>query len=435
MTEAPQIHWDDVLAEITSTLREYIRLDTSNPPGNEEIAAQFLGQILEREGFAVEYVEAAPGRVSLRTVLKGSGEDAPLMLLNHTDVVPAQPEFWDVDPFAGVEKDGCIWGRGALDMKGMGVLELVVMLLMRRHGITPKRDIIFLAVADEETGSSMGMEWLATHRPEWISEPEFSINEGGVGLLNFLGSSRPVFPVSPGEKGPLWVRLRAKGRPGHGSIPHSDNAVDRIVRALGAITAWERAVTIQPFTQQVIDGLQAARAWGDQSPTTEELRERYPSFSAMQTNTISSTSLGGGFKHNVIPAFAEATLDCRLLPGQSHDDFLAEMRAVIDDANVEIDVVLRSESGFSDFETSLVSVIKDVVTDQVEGALVLPVTGVGFTDSRVLRRHGVQAYGFVPTLMDASLSSGVHGHNERVPVESLRTGIQILFETVRRFTA
>jgi len=435
MSDAPQIHWDDVLAEITSTLREYIRLDTSNPPGNEEIAARFLGQILEREGFAVEYVEAAPGRVSLRTVLKGSGERAPLMLLNHTDVVPAQPEFWDVDPFAGVEKDGYIWGRGALDMKGMGILELVVMLLMRRHGITPKRDIIFLAVADEETGSSMGMEWLATHRPEWIREPEFSINEGGVGLFDFLGSSRPVFPVSPGEKGPLWVRLRAKGRPGHGSIPHDDNAVDRIVRALGAITAWERTITIQPFTQQVIDGLRAAHAWGDRSPTTEELSDRYPSFRAMQTNTVSPTSLGGGFKHNVIPAFAEATLDCRLLPGESHDDFLAEMRTIIDDGSVEIDVVLRSESDFSDFETSLVAVIKEVVSDQVEGALVLPVTGVGFTDSRVLRRHGVQAYGFVPTLMDASLSAGVHGHNERVPVESLRTGIQILFETVRRFTA
>ena len=185
----------------------------------------------------------------------------------------------------------------------------------------------------------------------------------------------------------------------------------------------------------MIDGLRAASVWGDRSPTTEELSEQFPSFKAMQMNTISSTSLGGGFKHNVIPAFAEATLDCRLLPGESHDGFLAEMRSIVDDPNVELEVVLRSESGFSDFETGLVSVIKDVVTDQVEGALVLPVTGVGFTDSRVLRRHGVQAYGFVPTLMDASLSSGVHGHNERVPVESLRTGIQILFETVRRFTA
>jgi acetylornithine deacetylase/succinyl-diaminopimelate desuccinylase-like protein len=357
------------------------------------------------------------------------------MLLNHTDVVPVQREFWDVDPFAGVEQDGCIWGRGALDMKGMGVLELVVLLLMRRHGITPKRDIIFLAVADEETGSSMGMEWLASHRPEWLNEPEFSINEGGMGLLNFMGSSRPVFPASPGEKGPLWVRLRAEGRPGHGSIPHDENAVDRLVRALAAIQSWERAITVQPFTQQVIDGLRSVQAWGDPEPTVDELRVRYPSFRAMQTNTISSTSLSGGFKHNVIPAFAEATLDCRLLPGESHDVFLDEMRSAIDDPNVQIDVVLRSESGFSDFESELVSVMREVVTDQVEGALVLPVTGVGFTDSRVLRRHGVQAYGFVPTLMDASLSAGVHGHNERVPVESLRTGIQILFEVVRRFTA
>ena len=168
---APAVDWDEVLAEVVSTLREYLRIDTSNPPGEEERAARFLGEILEREGFAVEYVEAAPGRMSLRTVLPGSGDAAPLMLLNHSDVVPVQREFWDVDPFAGIEKDGCIWGRGALDMKGMGVLELVVMLLFKRLGIVPRRDLIFLTVADEETGSSQGMEWLDQHRPAWLREP------------------------------------------------------------------------------------------------------------------------------------------------------------------------------------------------------------------------------------------------------------------------
>lgn len=432
---APAVAWDDVLAELVSTLREYIRIDTSNPPGNEEVAARFLGEILEREGFITEYVEAAPGRVSLRAVLPGSGDAAPLMLLNHTDVVPVQREFWDVDPFAGVEQDGCIWGRGALDMKGMGVLELLVMLLFKRLRITPRRDLIFLAVADEETGSSQGIEWLDQHRPQWLREPEYAINEGGIAGLNFLGAQRPVFACAPAEKGPLWVTLRASGKPGHGSIPHADNAVDRLVRALAAIQQWDRAVAIHPLVQRSIDDLQRAHAWGDRSPSLDDLQARYPSLNAMLSNTISATGLDGGFKHNVIPAASEATLDCRLLPGQSHDAFLAEMRDVINDGQIEITTQLRSESGVSDFDTELVSVIREVVGEQVEGAIIAPLPTVGFTDSRVLRRRGVKAYGFVPTLMDASLASGIHGHNERVPVEGLRTGIQILFEVVRRFTA
>ena len=442
MTQAPVIDWDEVLAELSATLREYLRIDTSNPPGNEEAAARFLGGILEREGFAPEYIEAGPGRVSLRAVLTGRGEAAPLMLLNHTDVVPAQAEFWEVDPFAGVERDGCIWGRGALDMKGMGILELLVLLLFKRHGITPNRDIIYLAVADEETGSAMGMEWLDSNRPELLREPEFAINEGGLGLLNFLGARRPVFACSPAEKGPLWIRLRASGEPGHGSIPHEANAVDRLARALNAIQQWEHAFTVQPLTQAVVDGLQRAHAWGEAAPSVAGLCEQYPGFRAMLSNTISATSLQGGVRHqqggvahNVIPAYAEATLDCRLLPGESHDAFLHALREVIDDGHVQVEVVFQSESAVSDFSSALVSVMQEVVGEQVEGALVLPVTSVGFTDSRVLRRHGVRAYGFIPTLMDASLAAGIHGHNERMPVEGLRTGVQILFEVVRRFTA
>lgn len=435
MPEAPEINWDDVQAEIVSVLREYIRIDTTNPPGNEEPAARFLGEILEREGYDCEYIDAEPGRTQLRTRLQGSGNKQPLMLLNHTDVVPAQREFWDVDPFEGVIKDDCVWGRGALDMKGMGVLELMVMLLFKRHGIQPARDLIFLAVADEETGSSMGIEWLDSNRPAWLSEPEFAINEGGMGTLNFLGANRPVFAAAPAEKGPLWLKLRAEGRPGHGSVPHGDNSVEKLARALIAIQDWERAMTVQPITEQVIAELRRADAWAGSNPTPEELAQRHPAFRAAMMNTVSPTTLTGGIKHNVIPAFTEATLDCRLLPGEDHDAFIDQMRDVIDDPDIAIDTVMQSESGFSDFETELVGIMHDVVTEQVEGALLVPMTTVGFTDSRVLRRRGVQSYGFVPTLMDSSLAAGIHGHNERVPIESLRTGIQILFEVVRRFTA
>lgn len=436
MTTTPElgINWGDVTAEITSVLRDYLRINTSNPPGNEQAAAEFLAPILESEGYECEYVEAGPGRVSMRTRLVGTGEERPLMLLNHTDVVPVQEEFWDVDPFAAVERDGMLWGRGALDMKGMGTLELLVMLLFKRLNLTPNRDIVFLAVADEEAGSAYGMEWLDQNEQGWVTEPEFALNEGGMGALNLLGANRPVFACSPSEKSPLWLKLRAEGQPGHGSTPHGDNAVERLIRALYAVQNWDRAVTVQPHTAEALQRMRDANAWAGSAPSLNKLCQTYPAFAAVTRDTISNTGATSGIKHNVIPADAEATLDCRLLPGESYDDFIKSMRDVIDDEKVEVEVVFGSMGPSSSFETEMVSVIEDVVREQVEGALVIPSTCVGFTDSRVLRRHGVHSYGFVPTLMDASLAAGVHGHNERTPIEGLNTGIQILFEVVRRFT-
>ncbi len=422
-------------AESVTLLREYLRIDTSNPPGNEEAAARFLGRLLEREGIATEYVEAAPGRVSLRAVLRGRGERRPLILLNHTDVVPAQAAFWEEPPFAGVLKHGEIWGRGALDMKSMAILELLVLLLFRRHGLQPARDLVFLAVADEETGGSLGIEFLDRQYRHWITEAEYCLNEGGLAMRQFLGSQRPVFACSPAEKGPLWVRLRAQGRPGHGAIPHADNAVERLVRALERLLTWEQGLSVPPLLHTMLDRMRRGRAWGGAAPSPTELCAAYPNFRAMVTNTVALTSLGGGVTHNVIPALAEATLDCRLLPGESSAAFLRHLRGVINDGQVEIEVVFQSESRTSDFQTELVRVVQAVVQEQAEGALVLPVPSVGFTDSRVFRRHGVHAYGFVPTLVEASLAATVHGHNERIPVESLHTGLPILFEVVRRICA
>lgn len=435
MPQAPPVPWDDVLAELTATLADYLRIDTTNPPGEEEAAARFLGRILEREGLQPEYIEAAPGRTSLRATLKGDGRKAPLLLLNHTDVVPAQAPYWETPPFGGVTKEGAIWGRGAIDMKGMGILELMALLLVKRLHLTPARDIVFLAVADEECGGGWGIEYLDTHHPTIIREPEYCLNEGGLGLLGFLGAKRPVFACSPAEKGPLWVRLRAHGQPGHGSVPHVHNALDHLVRALSAVLARQSPTVVPPLTATVIESLQRAQAWPGPPPTTEDLCAAYPAFRAMTRNTISLTSVGGGVKHNVIPAGAEATLDCRLLPGESPEAFLRDLRALIDDPTVELEVIFQSESGASDYRTELVAIVQSVVQEAVEGALVLPVTSVGFTDSRVFRRRGVHAYGFIPLLLEAPLAGTIHGHNERVPLAALRTGIQILFEVVRRITA
>ena len=435
MSRAAGIDWAEVQAEIVETLQAYLRIDTTNPPGGEEVAARFLGEILEREGLAPEYFDAGEGRVSLRAVLRGNGARAPLMLLNHTDVVPAEAEHWQVAPFEGAIRDGCLWGRGAIDMKGMGILELLVVLLAKRMQLPLQRDLVFLAVADEETGGSKGIEFLDRERPDLLRDPEYCLNEGGIATLEFLGVKRPVFACSPAEKGPLWLRLRARGAPGHGSVPHSQNAAARLVRALGAIERWEHATSVLPLTQAVLNELARAGAWPGGTPSVAGLRSAHANFAALVSNTISLTTLTAGMKHNVIPASAEATLDCRLLPGASHEAFVEALRDVIDDPDVAVEVVFRSESEASNWETELVSIVQEVVQEEIEEALILPVTSVGFTDSRVLRRHGVQTYGFVPLLMPPELAKGIHGHDERVPLDSLGQGCRILFEVVLRLAS
>lgn len=184
MNNGININWEEIQTEVVEILGQYIRINTTNPPGGEEAAARFLGEILEREGFTSEYFDAGDGRVSLRAVLHGNGTRRPVMLLNHTDVVPAEADLWQVDPFAGLIRDGCLWGRGAIDMKGLGILELVVLLLAKRMQLPLQRDIIFLAVADEETGGSRGIEFLDRERPDLLREPEFCTKQN-----SFLASN------------------------------------------------------------------------------------------------------------------------------------------------------------------------------------------------------------------------------------------------------
>ncbi|MDZ4279032.1 MAG: M20/M25/M40 family metallo-hydrolase, partial [Dehalococcoidia bacterium] len=246
----PKIDWEAVTQEATDLLSRYIAIDTTNPPGNEERAARFFAELLRGEGIQdLTFYDASDaeshGRVSLRAVLPGDGSARPLVLLNHTDVVPVERDGWDEDPFAGLVKDGVIWGRGSIDMKSMGIMELIALLLIHRQRIPHKRDIVFLAVADEEAGSKYGVEFLAQHHPEAL-EAEYVLNEGGWGTTEVMGVRRPAFNCAVSEKGPLWLRLSTEGRPGHGSVPRADNALDRLVRALHRIHEWQRPREIVP---------------------------------------------------------------------------------------------------------------------------------------------------------------------------------------------
>ena len=427
------IDWDQATSEATALLREYLRIDTSNPPGNEARAVRFLSDLLTAEGIAFETAESAPGRSNLIASLGPA--TGGVCLLNHTDVVPVEREFWDVEPFSGELVDGSIWGRGALDMKGMGIIELMTFLLLKRHGVALRKGLTFLAVADEEAGSAFGVSWLAEHRPEWM-DTELVINEGAYGLSIEKRGAAQVFQIAPTEKVPFWLKLTARGRPGHGSVPHGDNCAEHLIQALDRVTRWQQELRLVPVMRQHTAAMTAAGLMrSDDEAAVLRAAERSPALRARLSNTVSLTTIATGIKVNVIPAEATATLDCRLLPDVDPDAFLAELRAVIDDARIKIEVLNRFEGSESSMDTQFVRVVHDVVSELVEGAQIVPEMTSGFTDSRVYRVRGIPAYGFVPCLVRPEELAGVHGHNERISVENLKLGMQVLYEVVSRLVS
>ena len=427
------IDWEAATVEATSLLREYLRIDTSNPPGKEALAVDFLAGILAAEGIPFETAESAPGRSNLVATI---GPDEPnVCLLNHTDVVPVERRFWDIDPFAGDLRDGAIWGRGALDMKGMGIIELMVFLTLKRQGVALRKGVRFLAAADEEAGSAQGITWIAEHRPRWMAS-ELVINEGAYGLTGLGGAANQVFQIAPSEKIPLWVRLTTRGRPGHGSVPHGDNCADRMVAALGRVAAWPQQTRVTHLVREHADAMRAAGAWqGATDQDIIELASRSPAIRARVANTIALTTINTGIKVNVIPSEATATLDIRLLPDVEVDPFLADLKRVIADERVEVEVLNRFSGAESPMDHQFVAVVDEVVRDLAEGAVVAPDLMSGFTDSRVYRLKGIPAYGFVPCLVPPEELAGIHGHNERISVDNLRLGMQVLYEVVRRLCA
>ena len=425
----PSIDWEAWTRQATEWLSDYIRVDTVNPPGNETRAVEWLGRILDAEGIPWETYtpNGDESRKTLVARLSGDGSRGkPLILLNHTDVVPFERQYWTVDPLGGEVHDGYIWGRGAQDMKGMGIMELITFLIHKREGLPLTRDLVFIAVADEEAGSEFGVEFLDRDHPE-LFDCEYVIHEGGG------GKERNAFNIGVAEKGPLWLTLRAHGRPGHGSVPHDDNAADRLVRALQRIQDWDRPLKPSP---EVLEYFRQLHDNGilDREPTPEvlaEIAEANPRMRSVQMNSISLTTLTAGVKHNVIPATAEATLDIRLIPGYDPDEFIREITEVIDDEKIEIERVFGSASPASPMDTELYGIMTREAKRLVEDAIILPGVSTGFTDSRVFRRRGITAYGFVPTLTAPEDQGRVHGNDERLSIENLRLGMQILHHTVR----
>jgi len=434
-----RIRWPDVRAEATGLLRDYIRIDTTNPPGGEEAGALFLRDVLARDGIVAHLHDAGDARVSLSARLRATHPDGgkPIVLLSHIDVVPAERDHWSVDPFAGELRDGVLWGRGALDMKGMGIMEVLVLLLAKRHDVPLTRDILFVAVADEEEGGRKGIHFLRETAPELL-DAAWVLNEGAYGFCEFLGQSVKLFGLAPSEKSPCWLKLRARGQPGHASVPHADNAVVRLVRALGRIGAREQRARLTPAVEAMFRTLKqrgiVPEAFDAGDPgILDMLASADAHLGAITRDTINLTGVRAGHKHNVIPATAEATIDCRLLPDTDPDRFIEDVRTLIDDPAVEIERVLGHDSGQSSLDTPLAKAVSDVIAARYgDEAGVLPVLSPGFTDSHAYRAAGAQAYGFVPVLLTRDELATVHGHDERISVDNLVLGTEVLFGVVTK---
>ena len=442
------IDWQRVKKEVTVLLQDLVRCDTTNPPGNEILCADYIADVLKREGIDSEITESEPGRGNV-TARLGGGDESPLMLLGHTDVVAVEPDKWSRDPFGGELHEGYIWGRGALDMKNMVAAELMVFLLLKRQGLTLNRDVIYAATADEEAGKgNHGVGWLIDHYPEQV-DAKYVLTEGGGG--DFYVNGQHFYTCQTGQKGIFRFRLESKGQPGHGSRPHNDNAVVKLSRAIGALGEAELPLHPSETLKGFLEGI--AKTQDDEvagllrgvldAEQSNEALEKLPlnrdlvvSLGALLRNTVSPTILEAGSKINVIPAEATARIDGRLAPGQTDKSFEAEIRPYIGD-EIEIVVDQYSPPLEADTHSPLYQTIVDVMGDHDPEAVVVPALMTGGTDAKHIcpRWPHVQVYGFMPH-RDAPGEEEmnlIHGHDERTSVENLMFATRILYDVVCRF--
>ena len=444
----------EVEDEVTRFLSDLIRINTTNPPGNETAAARYLTENLSREGFECELFESAPERGNVITRLKGTGEKPSLLLLSHLDVVVADAEEWSVDPFAGVVKDDFVWGRGALDMKGMTAIEVMVLKLLKRNEVELKGDVVLAATADEEQGGLSGVDYLLHNYPEKIFAP-YVLNEGGG--LAFPTQSGNVFTVQTAEKGILWFKVKAKGTPGHGSMPNvADNAIMRMNKIIEKLGNHRSRVALIPSVKRFLEEIARKDAALREQLTRllvnpeladdilDELVKTSPQLAEeirpRLRMTITPTIIRGGVKENVIPCESETVFDCRILPGQEPSQTIGLIKGLlgqVDEEKLVFEGLQIQEPSESTPETPLYDAISGVLREFEPNCGVTPMLTTGGTDSRFFRKKGSICYGFQPMHPEEVTSGKVvkreHGIDERISIENLVFGTSVLYETVKKF--
>ena len=431
--------------EAVQICKELIRIDTSNygdgsGPGERE-AADYVMRLLQEVGLEPQLTEPAdhPGRASVVVRTEGRDPSRPgLVLHGHLDVVPAEAKDWSVDPFAAVEKDGMIWGRGAVDMKDMVAMLIANLRQLARSGEKPPRDIVWAFFADEEAGGLKGAGHVIAEHPEWFEGCTEAISEvGGFSVTlpdHATGAPTRAYLLQTAEKGIAWLRLHAHGRAGHGSVPNPENAIVRLAEAIGRINAHEWPRTYIASVRELFDGVAqiTGEKWSEE--TVEDLLARLGGARRFVEGTLRDTSnfsmLDSGYKMNVIPQTASASLDCRFLPGHE-EELLATIRELAGE-HIEVEIEHKDDALEAPSSGELVDSMKRALLKEDPGAHVLPYCLSGGTDNKHLSRLGITGYGFAPLRLPEELDfvGMFHGIDERVPVDAIKFGTRVLGQLI-----
>jgi acetylornithine deacetylase/succinyl-diaminopimelate desuccinylase-like protein len=421
--------------EAARMLQEYVRIDTSNPPGDTRKAADFLEAIFAREGIPVTRYESAPGKAIIYARLKATVSPPAgkaLVLLHHMDVVPADRSQWKLDPFGGQVQNGELIGRGSFDMKGQAVAHILAFLRLKRERVRLARDVILLAEPDEETGGALGARWMiANHYAEL--NPEYVIDEGGFGSRDLFANGKLVYGIAVAEKKIVWLKVRAEGVAGHGSQPHDQNPNDRLIRAVERLLSSPRPATAQTGP-------------GGGPTLVDVMRANVGAFAAnkftnaIQQSTISVTWLKSGVgdppKINVIPSVAEVGLDCRVLPGTTKDQWIAEVARRLGDPTLKIELINESDDPIvTPQDTPLYHHLEAAIKQRHPDAIVTPILVPYATDSNAFRPRGVKSYGIFPAIISADDAASMHSDSEHVPLASVVEAAEVLFEALRNTLA
>jgi acetylornithine deacetylase/succinyl-diaminopimelate desuccinylase-like protein len=429
---------------VVELLQRLLRAETINPPGNEGVAAEIFEDFLGSAGLKTTIEKSPEGRPNLIARLEGPRDRQALVLLSHTDVVAVEPDRWSRDPFGGEIHAGHIWGRGALDMKGIGALHAVAAAEAARSNKTPQRELIFVAVADEEAGGSEGAGWLVKERAELVGiaddrpSPD-ALGEGSFGLTGLL--DRPLMPIVLGEKIAMKVKLRARGSAGHGSLPPADQAIQTLARAITKVTGFGNP-RVHPVMRDQFrlmaeaatgprKAVFSALASGAGPAVARALKKPLSSnvaIASLLSDTVTTTTVAGGYKNNVVPAEASASLDCRLLPDTNEGAFIANLQKAAGDS-IEIER-LESQAGPVSDRSDLFPKLQRTSEALPSNPVVVPSLTPGFTDLRFFRKAGAHGYGWVPIVIPVELLATIHGHDERVPVDELERGAKAMTEVV-----